>query len=79
MADVYDDAGAAKSHPFFLGGDSIQVSYPTNTMDHEAKLMSMRGNNPHFSRSTVFHELIPGHNLQFYYNKRHPAIPLAIQ
>jgi uncharacterized protein (DUF885 family) len=60
-----------KVSPFFLGGDSIQVSYPTDTMDHEAKLMSMRGNNGHFSRSTVFHELIPGHNLQFYYNKRH--------
>ena len=36
-------------------------------MDHEDKLMSMRGNNPHFSRSTVFHELIPGHHLQFYH------------
>jgi uncharacterized protein (DUF885 family) len=59
-----------KVSPFFLGGDYIQVSYPTDAMDHEAKLMSMRGNNPHFSRSTVFHELIPGHNLQFYYNKR---------
>ncbi|MGH2568200.1 MAG: DUF885 family protein, partial [Bacteroidota bacterium] len=35
--------------PFFLGGEVIQVSYPTNTMSHEAKMMSMRGNNPHFS------------------------------
>ena len=46
--------------PFFLGGEMIQVSYPTNTMGHEAKMMSMRGNNIHFSRATVFHELIPG-------------------
>ena len=50
--------------PFFLGGETIQVSYPTNTMGHEAKMMSMRGNNIHFSRATVFHELIPGHHLQ---------------
>ena len=26
--------------------------------------MSMRGNNPHFNRATVHHELIPGHHLQ---------------
>ncbi|HSQ23554.1 MAG TPA: DUF885 family protein, partial [Pyrinomonadaceae bacterium] len=50
--------------PFFLGGETILVSYPTNTMSHEQKMMSMRGNNPHFSRATVFHELIPGHHLQ---------------
>ncbi|MFP5260290.1 MAG: DUF885 family protein [Blastocatellia bacterium] len=50
--------------PFFLGGESILVSYPTNTMGHEQKMMSMRGNNIHFSRATVFHELIPGHHLQ---------------
>jgi uncharacterized protein (DUF885 family) len=50
--------------PFFLGGEVIQVSYPTNTMAHEQKMMSMRGNNPHFSRATVHHELIPGHHLQ---------------
>ncbi|RYG25724.1 DUF885 family protein [bacterium] len=50
--------------PFFLGGENILVSYPTDTMTHEQKLMSMRGNNPYFSRATVFHELIPGHELQ---------------
>lgn len=55
-----------KVNPFFLGGTSIIVSYPTNTMDHEAKMMSMRGNNIHFSRSTVFHEMIPGHHLQYH-------------
>lgn len=60
-----------KVNPFFLGGKSIIVSYPTNTMDHEAKMMSMRGNNIHFSRATVFHELIPGHRLQFYMNSRY--------
>ncbi len=50
--------------PFFLGGETILVSYPTDGMTHEQKMMSMRGNNPHFSHATVFHELIPGHHLQ---------------
>ena len=57
--------------PFFLGGETIQVSYPTNTMGHEAKMMSMRGNNIHFSRATVFHELIPGHHLQGFMANRY--------
>ena len=60
-----------KVNPFFLGGEIIQVSYPTGTMEHEDKLMSMRGNNVHFSRATVFHELIPGHHLQGFMNERH--------
>lgn len=51
-------------NPFFTGGEVISVSYPTNTMTEEQKLMTMRGNNIHFSRATVFHELIPGHELQ---------------
>jgi len=50
--------------PFFLGGEQILVSYPTADMSDEEKLMSMRGNNPHFSHATVFHELNPGHHLQ---------------
>jgi uncharacterized protein (DUF885 family) len=50
--------------PFFLGGETILVSFPTNTMAHEQKMMSMRGNNVHFARATVHHELIPGHHLQ---------------
>ncbi len=53
-----------KVSPFFLGGEQILVSYPTDGMPHDLKLMSMRGNNPHFSRATVQHELIPGHHLQ---------------
>jgi uncharacterized protein (DUF885 family) len=51
-------------NPFFTGGETITVSYATNTMSHEQKMMSMRGNNIPFSRATVFHELIPGHELQ---------------
>lgn len=58
-------------NPFFLGGADIIISYPTNTMTEDDRLMSMRGNNPHFSRATVHHELIAGHNLQFYMNSRY--------
>lgn len=57
--------------PFFLGGEDILVSYPTDTMTQEQKLMSMRGNNPYFSRATVFHELIPGHELQGFMASRY--------
>ena len=57
--------------PFFLGGDQIIISYPTNTMEEDDKLMSMRGNNPYLSRATVHHELIAGHNLEFFQNARH--------
>ena len=57
--------------PFFLGGEVIQVSYPTPEMTDEEKLMSMRGNNPHFSHATVFHELIPGHHLQGFMTQRY--------
>lgn len=57
--------------PFFLGGEVIQVSYPTDAMDHQDKMMSMRGNNPYFSRSTVHHELIPGHHLQGFMTQRY--------
>lgn len=56
--------------PFFLGGEVLSISYPTESMDHEDKLMSMRGNNPHFSRATVHHELIAGHHLQGFMNRR---------
>ncbi|CAG5070230.1 hypothetical protein DYBT9623_02970 [Dyadobacter sp. CECT 9623] len=58
-------------NPFFLGGRDIIISYPTNTMNHEDKLMSMRGNNPYFSRATVHHELVPGHHLQHYMRSRY--------
>lgn len=57
--------------PFFLGGDLILVAFPTNTMTQEQKLMTMRGNNEHFSRSVVFHELIPGHHLQGFMSERY--------
>ncbi|WP_321474760.1 DUF885 family protein [uncultured Paludibaculum sp.] len=58
-------------NPFFTGGEVISVSYPTDGMTQEQKLMSMRGNNIHFSRATVFHELIPGHHLQLFMSDRY--------
>lgn len=57
--------------PFFLGGEQIMVSYPTADMTDEEKLQSMRGNNPHFSHATVFHELNPGHHLQGFMLQRY--------
>ena len=57
--------------PFFLGGQDVWVAYPTDTMPHEKKLMALRGNNRHFSRAVVHHELIPGHHLQYFYNSRY--------
>ncbi|MFO1064248.1 MAG: DUF885 family protein [Pirellulales bacterium] len=62
---------AQRVNPYFLGGDSIIVSFPTDSMTHEEKLMSMRSNNVHFSRATVHHELIPGHHLQYHMLARH--------
>jgi len=57
--------------PFFLGGETILVSYPTSAMTHEQKMMSMRGNNPHFTHAVTHHELIPGHHLQRFMNQRY--------
>ena len=60
-----------KYNPFFTGGEVISVAFPTSGMSHEQKLMSMRGNNAHFARATVHHELIPGHHLQIFMAQRH--------
>ena len=57
--------------PFFLGGETILVAYPTDGMTHEQKMMSLRGNNPHFARAVTHHELIPGHHLQGYMAQRY--------
>ncbi|MEH3115186.1 DUF885 family protein [Pedobacter terrae] len=60
-------------NPFFTGGREISISYPTNTMEEDDKLMSMRGNNPYFSRGTVQHELLPGHHYQYFMNSRYKS------
>lgn len=58
-------------NPFFTGGNEISVSYPTDTMTYDQREMSMRGNNIPFARATAFHEMIPGHFLQFYMAARY--------
>jgi hypothetical protein len=66
-------------NPFFTGGELTRVSYPTDTMTHEDKLMSLRGNTPPFNFATVHHELIPGHHLQQFLAERFNPHRLAIQ
>ncbi len=56
--------------PFFTGGETISIAFPTDGMSQEQKLMTLRGNNIHFAHATVFHELIPGHRLQQYAESR---------
>jgi uncharacterized protein (DUF885 family) len=58
-------------NPFFTGGSQMSVSYPTDTMTYEQREMSMRGNNIPFAHATAFHEMIPGHFLQFFMNARY--------
>jgi len=57
--------------PFFLGGETIMISFPTDEMTYEQKLMSLRSNNRYFAKATVHHELIPGHHMQFFINSRY--------
>jgi uncharacterized protein (DUF885 family) len=56
--------------PFFLGGEVLQISYPTDTMTYEERIESMRANNIGMSHATVFHEMIPGHELQGFMEQR---------
>jgi uncharacterized protein (DUF885 family) len=53
------------------GGQAMMVAYAKDEMKHEDKLMSMRGNNRHFTRITTAHELVPGHHLQIFTADRH--------
>jgi hypothetical protein len=62
-----------KINSFFTGSWEIRISYPTQDMSEDDKIMSMRGNNPNFSRATVQHELLPGHNLQFFMISRNKS------
>jgi len=60
-------------NPFFTGGEQTRVSYPTSGMTHDDKMMSMRGNTPHFNFATVHHELVPGHHMQGFMTNRFNA------
>ena len=60
-----------KTSPFFLGGEEIYVSFPTAGMSQDDKLNSLRANNVHIAKATVFHELVPGHSLQMFMMSRY--------
>jgi hypothetical protein len=53
------------------GGQGVLVAYAKDEMKQEDKVMTMRGNNRHFTRIVVPHELIPGHHLQAFQSARH--------
>lgn len=58
--------------PFAVyGGQYMGVSYAAGSMPHADKLMSMRGNNRHFTHIVTGHELIPGHHLQGFMEDRY--------
>ncbi|MGI8602336.1 MAG: DUF885 family protein [Verrucomicrobiales bacterium] len=62
---------AQKTRPYAAyGGLSMQVAYAKDEMKHDDKMMSMRGNNRHFTRIVTAHELIPGHHLQIFVANR---------
>ncbi|HTZ90259.1 MAG TPA: DUF885 family protein [Alloacidobacterium sp.] len=63
--------------PFFLGGEVLQVAYPTDTMSYEQRITTMRANNIAMSHATAFHEMIPGHELQGFMEQRYRAYRLA--
>lgn len=66
------DKRAQRTLPFAAyGGQKMLVAYATEDMSHEEKLMSLRGNNMHFTRCVTPHELIPGHHLQGFMAQRH--------
>jgi hypothetical protein len=52
-------------------GQAVGIAFPTNDMSVEQKLMSLRGNNRHFTRTVIPHELIPGHHLQKFMAERY--------
>jgi len=58
-------------NPFFTGGDTIHVSSPASSQTLEQRMEALRGNNIFFARATVFHELVPGHHMQFYMTQRY--------
>ena len=39
---------AQRQNPFFLGGETIHVAFPTDAMAHIEKLQALRSNNEHF-------------------------------
>lgn len=64
-------ADGQRTLPFAAyGPQAFLIAYPTSSMAHDDKLMSMRGNNRYFMRIVAPHELIPGHHLQSFFAQR---------
>jgi uncharacterized protein (DUF885 family) len=60
-----------KSLPYAVyGGQYVGVAYAAESMPHDDKIASMRGNNRHFLHIVMPHELIPGHHQQGYFAAR---------
>lgn len=53
---------------------NMMVAYARDDMNHEDKLMTMRGNNRHFVHTVTPHELIPGHHLQRFHAQRNNQV-----
>ena len=58
-------------------GRQMMVAYANSEQTQADKLMVMEGNNKHFTRLVIPHELIPGHHLQQYYEARGPQRPFS--
>jgi uncharacterized protein (DUF885 family) len=66
------DAKRQLTIPYAMyGGNKVSVAFASSEMDHQHKVMSMRGNNIHFNRIVTAHEVIPGHHLQIFYQSRY--------
>ncbi len=58
--------------PFaYYSGNRMGVAFAEKGMSPERQWQSMFGNNRHFTRNVVPHELIPGHHLQRFYADRY--------
>ena len=58
-------------------GRQMMVAYANVDQKQADKLMVMEGNNRHFTRLVIPHELIPGHHLQQYYESRGMQRPFS--
>ncbi len=68
------DREAQQRFPFaYYSGNRMGVAYAEDGMAIEGKWQAMLGNNRHFTRNVVPHELIPGHHLQRFYADRYNA------
>ena len=81
-------AGAWAAVSFFSTGPQPAEALPASTLAYASvdldpsggqKLEALRGNNMFFARATVFHELIPGHHMQFYMQSKDMQLPAELR